>query len=287
MKLSVIIPARDAAATIGEQLDSLASQAWAQPWEVIVADNGSRDATAAIAAQYTGRLPALRIVDASRQRGAAHARNCGASAAQGDALAFCDADDVVGQGWLPAMGEALRRHQLVASCFEARRLNSPWVFASRRDLQTRGVRRYTYPPFLPHAGGGGLGVQRRLFLAVRGFDEALPQLEDTDFCWRAQLAGAQLHFAADAVYHVRYRDTFGSLARQSLDYAEHNVLLYKRFQPFGMPRLTWQQSGRAWLALGRRLLRVRTWSHLSAATWELAWRLGRVWGSLRYGVWGV
>jgi len=69
-----------------------------EPWEVIVSNNGSTDETVAIVEQYQDKLPNLRIVDSSDQRGAAHARNVGALAAAGEALAFCDADDEVPAG---------------------------------------------------------------------------------------------------------------------------------------------------------------------------------------------
>jgi len=49
--------------------------------EVIISNNGSTDETVAIVEQYQEKLPNLRIVDSSDQRGAAHARNVGALAA--------------------------------------------------------------------------------------------------------------------------------------------------------------------------------------------------------------
>jgi glycosyltransferase involved in cell wall biosynthesis len=287
VSLSVVVPAWNAAEVIPEQLEALARQACPEPWEVIVADNGSSDATASVAAAFQARLPALRVVAAGDRRRASHARNVGAAAAAGSALAFCDADDVVGEGWLAAMVSALQQHELVASCFEARRLNPGWVYESRRNLQTNGLRRYAYPPFLPHAGGGGLGVRRSLFDRISGFDESLPQLEDTDFCWRAQLAGATLHFAPDAVYYVRYRANLRAMVQQALSYAEHNVVLYKRYRPLGMPALTWRQSGRAWLELGKRLCRIRSQRQWIAFVWQFAWRLGRVKGSLQSRVWAL
>ena len=62
----------------------------------------------------------------------------------------------------------------------------------RGNFQRDGLIPYTYPPFLPHAGGSSLGVKRALHEAIGGFDEDLPALEDTDYCWRIQLAGTPL-----------------------------------------------------------------------------------------------
>src|SRR5688500_9296124 len=100
MRASVVVPVRDGAATIGEQLAALAQQDFPGSWEVVVADNGSRDGTADVVRSFRDRLPGLRLVDASARPGASHARNAGAAAATGEVLAFCDADDVVDPGWL-------------------------------------------------------------------------------------------------------------------------------------------------------------------------------------------
>ncbi|HEY4573152.1 MAG TPA: glycosyltransferase family A protein, partial [Thermoanaerobaculia bacterium] len=104
MKLSVVIPCLNAAATLGVQLAALTRQSWPGGWEVIVADNGSTDGSREIVESYRGRLPGLALVDASDRRGQAHARNLGAAAATGDALLFCDADDEVAPGWMEALG---------------------------------------------------------------------------------------------------------------------------------------------------------------------------------------
>jgi GT2 family glycosyltransferase len=185
------------------------------------------------------------------------------------------------------MGDALEHHDLVASCFDITRLNDPWVQRSHFNPQATGLNQYRYPPFLPHAGSGGLGVRRSVFEALDGFDESLLRLEDTDFCWRAQLRGFDLHFAGEAVYHVRYRDSLTGLYQQAVKFAGANVLLYKRYRSQGMPAITWRDSVRAWLLLLRRLFNIRSKGQLAAWIWQLAWRLGRVRGSLRHRIWAV
>src|SRR5690349_18587996 len=102
-RLSVVIPCYNSATTLGDQLTALAGQRTRYSWEVLIADNGSRDDTVAVATAFRNRMPLLRIVDASSRRGAAYARNAGARAACGAALLFCDADDVMGEGYLEAM----------------------------------------------------------------------------------------------------------------------------------------------------------------------------------------
>jgi GT2 family glycosyltransferase len=278
------VPCFNAAATLGEQLAALARQRWEGPWEVIVADNGSTDGSAAVAEGFRAALPGLRLVAASGRKGPGHSRNAGAAAAAGEALVFCDADDVVGEGWLAAMGRALSEHGFVAARYEASRLNPPEAVAARGLHQHDGLNAYTYPPFLPHAGGGGLGIRRRLHEAVGGFDEELPALEDTDYCWRVQLAGTPLRFVPEAVVHVRYRRDLSGAFRQAFRLGLWNVGLYRRYRSRGMPRLPLRRGLGRWaklLATAPRLLTARGrggWIH------QAGWRLGRLAGCLRYGV---
>lgn len=277
--VSVVIPCFDAEATLGGQLAALAGQQLPGEWEVIVADNGSTDSSRAVAESFRGRLPALRWVDASGRRGAAHARNAGAAEARGELLLFCDADDEVAPGWLAAMVGALGRYGLVASRYSADRLNPPSIRDLHPTPQADSLPRYDYPPFLPHAGGGGLGVRRRFHEAVGGFDESLPALEDTDYCWRLQLAGVEMGFVPEALVHIRYKPGLGGNFRQALAYGEHNVRVYRRYRGRGMPRLGPVPGLVRWAKLAitaPRLLGARRGQWI----WQLGWRLGRLKGCL-------
>ncbi|HEX6199269.1 MAG TPA: glycosyltransferase family 2 protein [Thermoanaerobaculia bacterium] len=284
LSLSVVIPCFDAADTLGEQLEALAGQRWDGPWEVLVADNGSTDGSAAVAERFRDRLPGLRVVDASGRRGPGHARNRGAAEAAGDALLFTDADDRVGEGWLAAMGRALAEHDFVAARYDATLLNPQAVVRSRANPQERGLIPYDYPPFLPHAGGSSLGVKRRLHEAVGGFDEGLPALEDTDYCWRIQLAGTPLVAAPEAMVHIRYEAEARGLFRQSFRFGVYNVLLYARYRGRGMPRLPFAAGLARWAKLLLTAPRVLLPSARAAWLGQLGWRLGRLWGCLRFRV---
>ena len=284
MKLSVILPAFNAADTIGIQLEALARQSWDGPWEVIVADNGSTDETRSIVEQYQDRLPNFRIVDASDRRGAAHARNVGVRHAAGDALLFCDADDEVAPGWLAAMGTALTKHDFVASRLEAEKLSKPWALTARGCPQQNGLQEYKYPPYLSHAASAGLGVKRWIHEVVDGFDEALYKLMDTDYCWRIQLAGTELHFVPDALVHMRFRDTPAGLYRQARQWGEYNVKLYKRYRQLGMPKVSWTKPVGRWFFILSRFPHV--WSPHKRGRWlkDFNWSLGRLIGCIKYRV---
>lgn len=282
MQLSVIIPAYNAAATLPVLLEALARERWTEQWEIIVSDNGSTDDTRSIVEQYQQKLPNLRLADASDWPGAAHARNVGARAALGQTLAFCDADDEIGVGWVAGIGAALKQQAFVASRFDTEKFNPPWVQRSHTNPQKEGLNQYRFPPYLPHAGGSGLGITLAAHQAVGGFDESMPALEDTDYCWRVQRAGVPLCFAPDAVVHVRYRHTLRGIFKQAHHYAECNVRLYKKYRPAGMPALSWRDELNAWGPVLKHALRVRDRGGLAALVWQLAWRLGRLYGYVKY-----
>lgn len=231
VELTVVIAAFDAEATLGAQLDALAAQCVPFAWELVVADNGSTDGTAALARSYADRLP-VRVVDASATRGAGAARNVGVSVARAPLVAFCDADDVVGDGWVAAMRTALRTHAFVAGRFDGERLNGPRVLRSRTIPQTAGLQESTRLPGLHAAGAGNMGIRADVFRAVGGFDPGCLFLEDTDLCWRVQLAGVPLTWVPEAVLHVRLRGTLRSTLQQGYHYGsgEHWLALRYREQ---------------------------------------------------------
>lgn len=283
--LSLVIPFKTELGLLEQQLEALAAQHMTEPWEVVIADNGPVPGLAALVARFVDRIPGLRVVDASDRPGAAHARNVGARHAKGPKIAFIDADDVAGDGWVAAISEAIEADRLVASRWDSERLNSAKVRSTRRNGQANGVMAYTYPPFLPHAGGCGLGVTKATHEALGGFDEAMPLLEDTDYCWRAQLAGYPLVFAPDALIHIRFREDARSSFRQAFGFGKYNVLLYVRYLDRGMPKLS--------PTLGiERLFRHLAHAYVlllpeRRASWlrSLGFRLGRLSGSLAFRVW--
>jgi len=93
LRVSIIIPLYNKAPYLRRALDSIAGQTLAD-FEVIVVDDGSTDDGAAIVANYSdARFRMIRQANA----GPGAARNAGLAQAQGEFIAFLDADD----GWLP------------------------------------------------------------------------------------------------------------------------------------------------------------------------------------------
>ena len=84
--ISVVIPVRNGAATLARCLEAALASDY-RPFEVVVVDDGSTDATAEIASRYPVKLERL-----GRHAGVSRARNAGAAASAGELLLFIDAD---------------------------------------------------------------------------------------------------------------------------------------------------------------------------------------------------
>lgn len=91
--VSVIIPVFNGQSTIAAAIDSALAQEFDGEVEVIVVNDGSTDATAAVLKSYRGRMKVLE----RKNGGPAAARNQGVRASHGEYIAFLDADDI----WLP------------------------------------------------------------------------------------------------------------------------------------------------------------------------------------------
>jgi glycosyltransferase involved in cell wall biosynthesis len=197
MQISVVIATKDRAGYLERALGSLCVQNGAPSFEVVVVDNGSTDATPAIAQQYVARAPyPIRYAyEGEPNRG--KARNRGIALAQGAIVAFCDDDVQAPPGWLAAHAAA-HEESAVRSVVNGPILNVPsyddrpkpgWANYSRAFLCTCNV-----------------SVPKDALIAAGGFDEAfrLYGWEDTELGVRLREAGAAWTFAWDAyIWHIK------------------------------------------------------------------------------------
>ncbi len=226
-EISVVIPAYNAAKTLGEQLDALTAAAIPFAWEILVCDNGSLDGTADVVADFHARFPQIRLVDASARRGPGAARNIGVDAARASLIAFCDADDWADPGWIEGARTALAEHEFVAGYLQ-------WAHQVRRAgvvIEHMGAITTSPVPELPAASSSNLAIRREIYLAVGGFNEVLRSGEDLDFCWRVQLAGHRLVHVAQMRIQTRRREGVIASFRQGYSYGvgeRQNAWRYER-----------------------------------------------------------
>jgi glycosyltransferase involved in cell wall biosynthesis len=191
--VSVVVPARNAAATIGRTLASLAAQQFEGRYEVIVVDDDSDDDTAGIARAAPGGPEVI----AGGRVGAAEARNRGVAAASAPVIAFTDADCFPTPTWLANGLAALAGADLVQGRVEPDPSadlgpfdRTIWVESERGFYET-----------------ANLIVRRDLIERLGGFEDWLDTsdekllAEDVWFGWRAVRAGARTRFAPEAVVH--------------------------------------------------------------------------------------
>ena len=289
MKLSVILPCFNGAETIAFQLEALTRQHWPAGWELIVVNNGSTDKSMKIVEAYRGRLPGLRIVQAhlpgTPRLGVPHSYNTGIQAATGEAFVFCEADDEVAPGWLEAMGHALAGHAFVVARLDHRKLNADWLHPPYGDgYQASGLYRMPVSPYFFSASACGFGLQRTLYEALGPLSTDFPIVHDGEYCWRAQLAGHSIHFAADALVYYREKSSLIARFRQGRSWAWDTTRLhYHQGQPkprFAMPRqliamVRLLPSG-AWAALlwACRLPRGKTL--MADWVWNAGWAAGKL-----------
>ena len=193
MKASVIVPARDAEATLPRTLRALADQDADFAYEVIVVDDGSSDRSVALAREAPGPVS---VVEQGAQ-GPAAARNLGVANAGGDVLAFCDADVFPTAGWLRAGTGALGSADVV----QGHVLPDPtadlgpfdrtiWVTLEAGLYETASL--FTTRATFERAGGFEEWLRP-------GIGKALA--EDVWFGWKARRLGARTAFCAEALAH--------------------------------------------------------------------------------------
>lgn len=203
-RVSVIVPVYNDVDGLRKTLDALVEQTYSN-YEVVVADNGSTDATPATARSYRDSHPDLcTLVTESEIQSSYAARNAGIRAADPDSeiLAFLDAETTVADDWLERAVAAMDD----AGCdymgcrVEILRRDDEGIVARYNRLTGFPVERYVRE--VGFAPTTCLLVRREVVDAVGDFDQRLVSGGDLEFGRRVRRAGWELHYEPDvAVYH--------------------------------------------------------------------------------------
>jgi GT2 family glycosyltransferase len=189
--ISVIIPTCDRPAEfLREAIESVLAQTL-PPGEVIVVDNGTRDAdpTALPEGVTLYRLPP--------RVGPSRARNFGAAMAKGATLAFLDDDDLWDRDFLKQCSKTLEMDN--SECVYGTVLNL--LNSSLTTRFTPSAENFTIKQLLKkNRGAGGINslIRKETFWRLGGFDASLRISEDRDLAVRLALSGAQISFCPDA-----------------------------------------------------------------------------------------
>lgn len=218
--VSVVIPAKNASAYIGETIASALAQR--DVAEIIVVDDGSTDDTMAIVRAM--RDPRLRLIQ-NDSAGVSAARNLGARQAVGDWLLFLDADDRLRPDGVAALLAAARRAPRAVLVYgDYNTIDSEGRQIGRRDL-LKGRRKPTGDVLTRLAAGnfivnGGIVLTRaEAFRAVGGFDVSLRYCEDWH-CWCRLAAIGEFEFAPKLLldYRLHTANTMNAAVRTPQDF---------------------------------------------------------------------
>ena len=204
--VSVVVPTRDRARYLDVTLASLADQDFAEPYEVIVIDDGSRDATA----EVIGRR-GVKSLTHDPPRGPNAARNEGAGAAEADLIALIDDDVRAPRGWLSALVDGARRHPeaLVFGGPIHARLEGPAPRSCGRELPPVTTLELGPDDVETDLVWSANMLLRREALELAGpFDESLPTGGDEEEWLRRLTArgGRVVYLAAAGLDHRRVGD---------------------------------------------------------------------------------
>ncbi len=222
---SVIVPAYNAADTLGACLQALSAQTVPRErFEVIVVDDGSTDETAAIAEGAGARV--VRIPHA----GPAAARNAGAQAARAPILLFTDADCEPGPTWVETMLRAfsdLRIAGAKGSYRTRQRGLLPRLVQAEYEEKYARLARQEAIDFVDTYSAG---YRRDVFLANRGFDPvfSVPSVEDQELSFRLSRKGYRLIFLPEAWVWHRHDRNLGEYFRRKFGIGYWKALLLRR-----------------------------------------------------------
>ena len=226
--VTVVIPALNAAGTIGRQLAALRSQIDAPAFRVIVVDNGSIDGTGDVARSFDTAAFGVAVVVEPR-RGINVARNAGIQVADDGIVALCDADDEVSATWLARLVADRRERQWWGGGLDYTTLNSPrtrqiWCAPDRSLPLTVGDR------FVDRTYGCNCAFRRSMWVEIGRFDESLSGSggDETEFFMRAHGAGFMPCDVPDALVAYRLRPGTGAMIRQRFRQGRNQVRMEAR-----------------------------------------------------------
>lgn len=251
-RISVVIPAYNAANTIGAQLIALAAQDLAEIFDVVVSDNGSTDDTQEVVIQAAmANDLSLLLCRAAERRGPGHARNVGAAHARGEVLLFCDADDIAEPTWAHQLMDSV----LLTGAAAGRLAKFVNDDPSQVDATAPALQRWHDVEQLAWPVTACFGVTREVFESLDGFDETVPSSEDLDFGIRLGLSGRSI---TQSEAQVRYRTRANPQKRraQLRTYARWESFMQARYRALlrrhGVAALTPLTAARAVLGHVRR-----------------------------------
>jgi glycosyltransferase involved in cell wall biosynthesis len=247
---SFVIIAFNEAERIERALRSITAQAGLDDYEVIVVDDCSSDATAAIVRLYADRDPAVKLISHPVNRGRGAARATGIGAAAGRYVAMVDADIILSPNWFQSCAAALNGAHAVSG--------TPIPDGDVQYLYTALRLRPRARPSTTTITGNNALFKREVFDRV-GFDPSFRNGEDVALSHALADAGLEARVLHDVtVEHEEDKGLLGSLAwmYESGVGATRQLLVFRRLRGPDAAFAVWLAAGVAgagWAARRRTL----------------------------------
>lgn len=217
MTISVVIPTYNEKKRLGDCLKAL-NEGTVKPLEIIVADGMSKDKTVEIAKEYG----AVAVVNEKRH--AAGGRNAGIKAAQGDVIAFIDADCIPDRDWLEEILKAFSEEDIdglgtyIRPAETDNKYEEFWGKLSLQILMSYGDEPYYVTEKTLNTAfiTASCAYKRSLLEKLGGFSDFFANnAEDIDLCWRALDAGAKLKYLPSAKITAHSPRTLKGICKKS------------------------------------------------------------------------
>jgi glycosyltransferase involved in cell wall biosynthesis len=223
-RFSVVVCSHNGAETIGATCEAL-SRLDHPNYEVIVVDDGSTDATAAIAAGYGHR------VVSTENRGLSVARNTGLFEANGEIVAYVDDDAWPDPQWLRYLAHSFDTGEYASvGGPNVPPSDDPPVAACVARAPGGPIHVLTSDVEAEHIPGCNMAFRRDVLLEIGGFDEGFRVAgDDVDVCWRIQERGWKIGFNPGAMVKHRRRDSVRAYLRQQRGYGRAEALLARKW----------------------------------------------------------
>lgn len=223
--ISVVVCSYNGSRTIRDTLDHLQHVAYPN-FETIVVSDGSTDATAAIAREYSG----VRVIE-TPNRGLSAARNEGMNAATGEIIAYIDDDAYPDPHWLHYLAHGYHSSSHVAMGGpNLPPLGDGPIAHCVAHAPGGPIQVLLTDDLAEHTPGCNLSIRRKALQEIGGFDPVFRVAgDDVDVCWRLQDRGGTIGFHhAAMVWHHR-RNSLKAYWKQQRGYGKAEALLERKW----------------------------------------------------------
>jgi len=213
MNVDVVVPVYNDREGIQTTLDGLCAQSTSR-YLIYAIDNASTDDTRELIHEYTKAHHSIHLLVEDEIQGSYASRNKGIEHADGDVLAFLDADETVDEDWLDTALEAMHEQNVdYLGCNVELTLPEDTLVGRYNARTGFPVKQYLEEEH--YAPTCALLVKREVFEDVGPFDARLISGGDREFGERVHEAGYDQGYAEDATVYHPARTSFESLAKKN------------------------------------------------------------------------